>query len=155
MIAPAAAIAQGQAGITGKGNMRPQSITIFERLFFTGLAVSIANFAMTFSSMSEATVAGLSVTTTPLIAGFCIGTAIYLLLWYFIARRASNIARWVLAVVFTIGLVGLPSIIAPPMGQTKLLALAVTVLHLVAIISLFQKSASAWLAGKKSSATLD
>lgn len=128
--------------------MRPQSIIIFERLFLAGVVLSIINFAMAYSTLSAGTLAGQNISQVSLIAGFCIGIAIYLLLWFMIVRKTSSIARWALVVVIIVGLVGVPAMITPPLDLGKLLGLAVTGLHLVAIIFLFRRDTSAWMAGE-------
>ena len=131
--------------------MRPQSISTFQRLYLAGIAVSIVGFILDFNKMANATLSGEPVNPTILIVGFGISIAIYLLLWFLVARKASNIARWVIVVVFILGLAGLPAALGPPFGLTKALALLLTALHLAAIVFLFRKDASDWLAHKGSS----
>jgi drug/metabolite transporter (DMT)-like permease len=74
-----------------------------------------------------------------------ISLLIPLLLWYFIARRASNIAKWILVVMTLLGLL----FVNLDPGQLGSLAgiasLAVTILQLVAIVLLFRADARTWL----------
>jgi uncharacterized membrane protein len=137
----------------GEGTMRPQSITTFERLYLAGIAVSIVGFVLDFNKLAGATVSGTPVNPAIVIAGFGISIAIYLLLWFLVAKKASNIARWVVVVVFILGLAGLPVALSPPFGLTKVLSLLLTALHFAAIVFLFRKDASDWLAQKGNSST--
>ncbi len=79
------------------------------------------------------------------------GFAVSLLLWFLIARRASNIAKWILTALTALGLLWLPGTLANAraMGALELLlVLVITVLQLVAIWFLFRPDARAWLEGK-------
>ena len=74
-----------------------------------------------------------------------ISLLIPLLLWYFIARRASNIAKWILVVMTLLGLLFV-NLDAGQLGSLAGIAsLTVTILQLVAIVLLFRADARAWL----------
>lgn len=130
--------------------MRPQSIATFERLYLAGLVASLADFALAFRAMSQASISGSTVNPAYLVAGFVLGIAIQLTLWFMVTRKASNIARWALVVIFILGLSGLPAKLSPPYGLDNALGLAVVVLHFAALTFLFRKDASDWLARKGS-----
>lgn len=125
--------------------MQPQSVTIFERLFLAGVALGVIRFAM----------ADFSGNVGFKIASFVISTGVFLLLWYFITRKASNIARWILVIIVILSLAELQLILAVPLGLSGMLGLAMIGLQLVAILFLFQRDASAWLAGPNDGAPLD
>ena len=128
--------------------MQPRSIVTFERLYLAGLVVSLANFALAFGTISQATISGSTVNPAYLVVGFVIGFAIQLALWFMVARKASNIARWALVVIFILGLSGLSALVSPPYGLANVLGLGVVALHFAALTFLFRKDASDWLSRK-------
>lgn len=89
---------------------------------------------------------------TGLGSGFLVGTTVFslavmLLLWYFVSRRASNIARWILVVFTLLGLLFLPGSLGLFGTLATILTLAITALQLAAIYYLFQPDAKAFFAG--------
>ena len=113
--------------------MRPPSIIMFERLFLASLALSALSFALSYDSLIEQLAREPGMVELGLGSGFVIGTAvvgyaIYLLLWFLIARKASNLAG--------------------PWGLTMLIGLAVYALEIAAAVYLFRPDAAAWLKGK-------
>lgn len=135
--------------------MRPTSIINFERFYLGALALGVVNSAMSWSQAQEMLTADPNIAAAGLGSGFlittmAIGIIIPLLLWYFIARRGSNIAKWILVVLFGIGLLGLLASFANPLtpgGLTMVLSLATTALQAYAVYLLFQADAVAWLTG--------
>ena len=89
-------------------------------------------------------------------SGFLIFTtlvsfAIPLLLWYFISRRASNVAKWILIGMTVLG--GLTMI--PTLQQlaqigtfTIMAALVITAMQFIALAFLFRSDAKAWFASR-------
>ena len=74
-----------------------------------------------------------------------ISLLIPLLLWFLIARRASNIAKWVL-VIFTVpGLFFLPSSAEQMSTSAFVLTWVLTAIQLAAISFLFKRDAREWL----------
>ena len=133
--------------------MRPPSIVMFERLFLASLAVSVLGFIVSYREITETLARDPGVQQLGLGSGFIVGTAaagyaLYLLLWYLIARRASKVAKWILVVLIAISVLstlpGLPS----AWDTTALFGLVVTVLEIAAIVFLFRADATAWLDGK-------
>ncbi len=78
-----------------------------------------------------------------------IGMAIYLLLWFLIARKASNVAKWVLVVFVAIGAVSfLAALTSARFDAAMMLALVVYALEIAAVTFLFKEDAKAWLKGE-------
>ncbi|PCD03078.1 hypothetical protein COC42_01240 [Sphingomonas spermidinifaciens] len=131
--------------------MRPPSIIWFERLFLGAVAVGLVNSAMVFDQLREIPGA------QPLGPGFLIGSiaigvVINLALWFFIARRASNGARWVLVVLFLFGAVSLifsVSMGSYPSGTAGLLGAFGWLLQAAAVTMLFRRDAAAWFRGTR------
>ena len=88
-----------------------------------------------------------------LAAGAVLAVAIPLLLLYFIARRASNVAKWIFVALTAISLYSLVSGVANPATPKNLLLLVAVLnmaLTLYAAWLLFRPDAKAWLASKDS-----
>jgi len=133
--------------------MRPSSIIRFDRLYLAsivfGLIATILEWpAMTARLEGDPQLAALA--PMPLIVAVgaqVIGIALSLLLWFFVTRRASNVARWIV-VVFTVLSVGAllygisnGAIDNGVAGFTQMLA---TALGVVATVNLFRADAVAW-----------
>jgi hypothetical protein len=134
--------------------MRPESIIMFERLFLASLVVSGVSFAIGYEDTMRIAASDPGMRQLGLGAGFIAGTlavsfAIYLLLWYLIARKASRIAKWVLIVLVAIGVASLPVALAGPLGLTVWLNLAVYALEIAALVFLFRADAIAWFRGER------
>lgn len=133
--------------------MPPPSITRFSRLFLISVGFGLINTVLSFSKTQALLAADPAMAELGFGSGFIIsiaivGIAVPLLLWFFIARRASNVAKWVLVVITGLGLLMMPSTLssANQMGYLWLfMALAVTALQLIAIYYLFRADAREWL----------
>ena len=136
--------------------MRPPSIVIFERLFLASLVLSVIGFIVSYGAMTEDVEREPALQQLGVGGGFVIGTfmvsvAIYLLLWFFIARKASNIAKWILVVLTGIGVV--LSLISFARGRAidlrAMLDIAYYALAVGAVAFLFRSDAVAWLKGER------
>jgi len=134
--------------------MRPKSVVMFERLFLASLALSVVNFFVSYDAAMEELarqpgVTKLGIGDGLLIATMTIGTAIYLLLWFLIARKASNVAKWVLVVFVAIGAVSfLAALTSARFDAAMMLALVLYALEIAAVAFLFKEDAKAWLKGE-------
>jgi hypothetical protein len=140
---------------------RPQSIVTFERCYLGAIALGLANNAFNWSNMQEQMAATPNSELLPdwfLPATIGVGLVITLLLWYFVARRGSVVAKWILVVFFAIGLLGLPAIITGMSTGliTPLMAivgLATLALNAVAVFMLFRPDTKPWFAGQQNNPT--
>ena len=135
--------------------MRPSSIVRFDRLYLASIAVglvgNILEWPLTIARLAEnPDTAALGSTATVAAGGMiAVGVVVALLLWFFIARRGSNIARWILVVftVFAIGslAIGFSSgaVILDAGGIVRIVAVA---LQTAAIVFLFRPDAAPWFA---------
>ena len=131
---------------------RPQSIIWFERLYLGGAAVSLANTLINWSSIQEQVAATPNSELLPSWftgAMIAIGISVNLLLWYFVARRGSIIAKWIVSVLFALGLIGVLRTLGSDMAVqgTGLFAITVVALHGAAVFMLFRPDAKAWFGG--------
>lgn len=137
--------------------MRPASIVIFERLFLASLALSVVNFIIGYDAAAnelarEPALAQIGLGTEILIGMMVVTTAIYLLLWFLIARKASNVAKWFLVVFTALGAATFLSSLAALGLRTDLnvlLSLAYYALAVAAVVFLFKPDAVGWLRGER------
>jgi uncharacterized membrane protein YtjA (UPF0391 family) len=133
--------------------MRPPSILRFEKAYLASIAISVLNTIIFWSTATAAlddpAVEALGVGQGALAAVLVISTIISLLLWYFIARRASKVAKWIFVLFLAFGVVSLLSSLANPQmprGMELVLNLFATALQVYAAWQLFKPDAKAWLA---------
>lgn len=136
--------------------MRPQSIIRFEQLYLGSLALGILNYFLSYDSMIEQLEADPAIAQMGFASlGFVLGTAVFsyaisLILWYFIARRANNVLRWVLLILTVFGLISLPTSLGTLPVVSMVLTLILTAMQLVALFFLWRPDANEWFANKGS-----
>ncbi|MGN6375286.1 MAG: hypothetical protein ACTHMG_06995 [Sphingomonas sp.] len=129
---------------------RPVSIINFERCYLGAIAVglvgSIVNWSHT-QSMVQVQRAQQMIGTWYLPTILAMGIIVPLLLWYFAARRASSVAKWIIVVFFGFSclgvLVGMAGHTYPP-GLAGVLGIAAFVLNAIAVALLFKSDARVW-----------
>jgi hypothetical protein len=131
--------------------MRPTPILWFERLMLLALAIDLLNNLAAWNGFAAGLVAR-GLTPNPVfIALLSIASpALGLILWYFVARRASVIARWIVTILVLLGTLGFiatglrnPAVF----GETTfIVATFAELLKLCAILCLFQPGTAAWFA---------
>ena len=134
---------------------RPPSIVLFEKLYLAAIVVGIVNTFVSWSQVNamldDPRVQAAGMGNGTLVFALFVGILIPFLLWYFIARRASNVAKWVLVVLTALGLFGFLSSLANPLapkGLAMILGAVALVLQLYAAWLLFRPDAKAWLESK-------
>ena len=135
--------------------MRPQSIELFEKVYLGSIGLSIVSTVLTWSevtaSIQTASSNGVALGLSGMIASVAISNLVSLLLWFFIARRASNIAKWIYVVITAIGLLMMLNLLVNPVNGFRLTmigGLIVTALQVFAAWLLFKPDAAAWLESK-------
>lgn len=139
--------------------MRPQSIVRFEQAYLGSVVLWLVNIGVRWKAMlasleDQRAFAG-NAQMMDLINTFLIGSVVFLLvlwllLWYFTARRASEVAKWVVVVLFGLSAISLPfnlasyNIVGMP---STLLSVAVFALNAWAVWLLFRPDARSWFAG--------
>ena len=143
--------------------MRPASIDLFDKLYLTSFVISILQAAVSFKENSanlqaDPATAQLGFGSEFLLAMLLISFSISFLLWFLVARRASNIAKWILVILSAISI---PMIVAsfPTVAASGtivvLLTLITTVLSLASIVCLFRRDARDWFASRGRSGPAD
>ena len=134
---------------------QPKSIERFEQLFFIGLVLSLAlqilnwNKSMEVFQQSPATAAiGLPM----MLGSLVVGVAISLSLWFFIARRGSEVAKWIYVVLTGLGLLVIVATILLPHAEgtpvpdltTRIGQGVGALLNIVSLWFLFQPDTRPW-----------
>ena len=131
--------------------MRPQSIVVFDRLFLASLVLALINAVLAYSTLVEEVEADPALAQIgggPIVIGVVLASLLIpLVLWYFIAHRASNIAKWLLVALVAIGLFFGNFSFSDGFSLPAIFGLVVTLLQVVAIVMLFRADARAWLEG--------
>ena len=131
--------------------MRPQSIVNFERLYLGALLLGVINLALAWNQTVASIEAQANASAGPTLMALAIvfGVVIPLLLWYFVARKASVVAKWILVGLFVLGLAGVAVSLSQgtyPKGLGGILSAVSTLMQAAAIYFLFRPDAKAWFA---------
>lgn len=125
--------------------MRPPSIVTFERFYLGSYAISLLNTLAFWPAMEAAMRVNPSVARMPpgfapgvLVIGLVVSTAITLMLWYFVARSGSVVAKWIVTIFFAFGALSLVYGLA--MGTR-----ALNVQGIVGIVSTLLNAAAVWM----------
>lgn len=120
--------------------MKPNTIVWFDRLFWAGAVLAVASLAVNFDIVTAAAGSepgaqmGAAVGG---IIGFGVVLGLYILAWYFVSKKASNVARWIYTIIVT--LIFLVTLV----GAAGLAAGLVTPLQVLIDVARF----GLWLAG--------
>jgi hypothetical protein len=132
--------------------MQPPSIIRFSRLFLASLGLAGLLAALTFPGLKASLLrqdpgaAGLG--DGVLILALGLGLAVMLVLWFLIAQRGSNVAKWVLVALTLVSIaLQVPKIgaIVGSLDPVSMLSLLAALGQLVAIAFLFRADAREWL----------
>lgn len=130
---------------------RPQSIVTFERCYLGGWAIGVLNTVINWSNVLknpqvQQANAMVGEWYLPTVTG--IGLLIPLILWYFIARRGSVVAKWIMVVFTALGVLGLARTLLMggglPTGVGAILAVLGVALNVYAATRLFRPDAKSW-----------
>lgn len=136
--------------------MRPQSIELFEKVYLASIAIGLVAVAVGWRVLTAESQARMATASAGTVQGILIGSmvlvfGISLLLWFLIARKASNVAKWILVVLAASGVYSLLKEIVfstVPKDLDFALNTASTLLGLYAVWLLFRPDAAAWLKSK-------
>lgn len=142
--------------------MRPRSIVLFERLYGLDIVLAIGSAIWTFLRMNEVipplpqgTPAAMAQIMPLMIIGMAtLSIVVKLLLWFFIARRGAEVAKWIFVILTALALFGIVRAVGdaghgmmPPVGL-GISAVAI-LLQLVCTWLLFRPDAKPWFAGER------
>lgn len=128
---------------------RPQSIIWFERLYLGAVMLGLMNTAINWPSVQAQVAATPNAGLLPAwfsYATVAIGIGINLVLWYFVAQRGAVVAKWVVTVLFGLGMLSMVWMFAngivPP--TVNIVSVLVMLLQAGAVIMLFRPDTRAW-----------
>ncbi|WP_294354886.1 hypothetical protein [uncultured Sphingomonas sp.] len=130
---------------------RPASIVTFERLYLAGFALSLVSWVVGWPAMQAKLAANPQ--TAPfgwmLFVMLGLNIALTLLLWFFTARRASVVAKWIVVVLAGLSalrfLFNLPAALGGAVSAPSLiLSTLTTALSVAAAAMLFRFDARVW-----------
>lgn len=131
---------------------KPPSIARFEQFYWASVFLGLLNTALNWNN-SQALLAAnpiLANATWFLPLTQAIGLAIAVLLWFFIVRRPSVVAKWVQVVFAAFGVFGLLSALfllataRTPIGMQAIIGVIANILYILAAVMLFKPDAKAW-----------
>ena len=133
---------------------RPISIVNFERCYLGAWLLGLISTVLNWNTMEQMTAtrqAEAQFGTWYMPAVTAIGLIISLILWYFIARRGSAIAKWILVVLFAFGVIGFVMGLAMhtmPAGLLGIVSVVSFVLQAIAVWLLFRPDTKPWFGEK-------
>lgn len=130
--------------------MRPPSIIRFDQLYLGSLALELAHLALGYDALIAGMKANPGAAERGLdgpgfwFASLGFAMAILLLPWWLASHRASNVARWILAIVAAFGLVSL-SLSLGDLPMLEIIAEVVfSAVEIAAVWFLFRPDSAAW-----------
>ena len=142
--------------------MRPASIVLFEKLYIATIVIGLIGVVLSWNSLTAMAQAQPGVTASVgsgiLIGALVFGFLIPLLLLYFIARRASNVAKWIFVLLTAFSAYSFIAGVAnphTPKGFLLGLNAVSLLLTLYCAWLLFRPDAKAWLVTKGANAPAD
>ena len=130
---------------------RPQSIVWFERFYLGAIALGLLNSVLNWDVIQEQIAANPGSQILPgwfMPVIMIVGIAINLLLWYFVARRGSTVAKWIITVFFAIGLFGLFGVFTGQVpGRLLPFTLLNFALNAAAVYMMFRPDTKRWFSG--------
>lgn len=137
--------------------MRPIWIRRFEWLFLIGTVAPILAIFLNYGALRNQAIANGTSPAGPIAAVF-LALVIALPIWFLIARRASNVAKWILIVLSLLTLFALPG----DLRSASEISVSYLVLYVVGAVGwfgaaavLFQPEVSRWLKSGGSEAPVD
>ena len=125
---------------------RPQSIVRFERVYLASVAAGLGG------GIVKQSVIGIPASSLlPLALALATVMAAYWFFWFYIARRGSNLVRWLFCVFVVFNLVALPDIWANDLRggvACAILSVSTAILQAAALLMLCGKGANLWLSHK-------
>lgn len=126
---------------------RPKSIISFNRLNLAAAVVGVLNIVVHYGTLRNSAISKGGAAAGPLL-GIILLILSYLVFWYFIYRRGSNIAKWVFAFVTTVSVAMLPLNLGGIIAVGEVYAVIdgiAFVFQLAATAMLFRIDAKNWL----------
>ena len=129
---------------------RPKSITLFNRLNLAATLVGIFNILVHYGVLRDSAISKGASPAGPFL-GILLLVLSYLIFWFFIYRRGSNVAKWVFVVVTAVSVAMIPLKLGEVIAVGKIYAVIdgmAFALQLAAMAMLFRADSKIWLGRK-------
>lgn len=126
-------------------------------MYWLSVALSVINILTSYGELRAYAIRQGAAAAGPMIAIF-LALLSGLLFWFFIAKRASNVAKWLLVVFSALSFLQLPDAVAYSrmLGWTYGVTFAASGLALLAALAmLFRADAIAWLTNREAASIID
>jgi hypothetical protein len=137
--------------------MRPESIRRFDMFYLGSIALSVVGDFISYDAMvgqmeARTAAAGMQLGSGAVIATMAVGIAISLLLWFLVSRKASALAKWIIVLIFAVGLLSAVGAWAPGLFSgawtlPKTISALMLLLEAAAVYFLFRPDTKAWFGG--------
>jgi len=138
--------------------MRPKSIILFAWLYLAAVGIGLLNSIVYFDQIMATAMADPRVRMFPpeffrasLYVSTAIGLLVAFLLWFFITRRPSLLAKWIFVLLTAVAVLGLIGSVVShrfPPGIPGVLSAVGCLLRLASAWMLFRPDANAWFGDK-------
>lgn len=121
--------------------MRPKSVKLFEVLYLVSLGIGLVNTSLGWENLTQKAGVG---SLLSVLAGTFLITVVLVLL---ISRKGSNVARWVLVVMFALGAIPYITSLAGMFAQNPIIAFLAAVqvtLQVIALCLVFRPDTKPW-----------
>jgi len=130
--------------------MKPQSIKLFDYFYLGALFLGVLSFITGYDAAkaqlaAEGAANGVSISPLFMVAGYALAVGFGLLLWYFVSKQRSTIAKWIIVILFLMSLASVGSYFGGPMPLSEIYGLVSLFCHAVAVSMLFRGDAIRWL----------
>jgi hypothetical protein len=133
--------------------MKPESIRRFDLFYLASIAFSLIAYVVSYDALvanmeSRTAAAGIRLGSGTVLTTIVIGIGVALLLWFFVSRRRSVVAKWIIVVLFVLSLLGLPGLFSGGWTVLKTISALNLLCEAAAVFYLFQPDARAWLGSR-------
>lgn len=130
---------------------RPKSILWFERFFIASVITATIDLFIHWEDYAfdeEFDAQAQQIYTVVMMLGLVVSYAVQIVLWYFAAYRASNIARWILVILTALSLLGIAIYIQDYSGSELVFMIVTQCLMFASILFLFLGGSPEWFRTK-------
>jgi len=146
--------------------MKPESIRRFDLFYLGSIALSLVGYLVSYDKIvaqmeAKTAAAGMQLGSGTVMVTIVLGTALNLLLWFLVSRKALSVGKWIIVLLFVVGLgsavglVGSPGLFSGTWTLLKTISALTLLLEAAAVYYLFRPDAQTWFAGKGSNDTAE
>lgn len=132
--------------------MKPQSIKLFDYFYLGSMFLGMLGFvtglpALEAQLANQSAEQGIAIPSAVIIGGYVLGVILGLVLWFFVSRRRSVVAKWIIVGLFLFSLTGVGGYFVGELPLYEIYGLLALIGQAVAVALLFRNDAIRWLEG--------